>query len=114
MKSKTHSKDIILNIDQNNYRSIGIDLEFYKKRNPKLENIIKNKNDVLSNNFNLIQAWTMKEAAFKAVSNIDSSVNFLNEISINYQNNTFLFKKLKGFIKNISDEKSYISIAYIN
>lgn len=114
MKSKTHSKNIELNIKTNQYRSIGIDLEFYKKRNPKLKDFIANKKDNKGQvPLSILQEWTIKESAFKAVSNLNSSIKFLNEVIVDFENMTFSYEDLNGFIKLINNDNSFVSISYI-
>ena len=114
MKSKSHSQNITINIDSNNFKSIGIDLEFNKKRNPKLKNFLRNLHDKNFNKISILEEWTIKESSFKAISNLGYDIKFLNEISVDYQNNTFNFKNtLFGFFQIQKSNSCTIAISYI-
>lgn len=111
--SKTHSKNITLQINSNSYRAIGIDLEFNKNRNPKLKEFIYNKKDRIDEKLSLIDMWTIKEASFKAISNLGLNIILLNEVEIDYINSKFYFNNIEGFFQLNSDNKSSITIAYL-
>lgn len=112
--SKTHSKNFTLEIKSNTYKSIGIDLEFNKKRNPKLKEFIYNKKDKINSELSIIDMWTIKEATFKAISNLGINIVLLNEVEVDYIESKFYFKDIEGFFKLNSDKVSSITIAYIS
>ena len=111
--SKTHSKNITLQINSNSYSSIGIDLEFNKNRNPKLKEFIYNKKDKINPKLSLIDMWTIKEASFKAISNLGLNIILLNEVEVDYIKSKFYFNNIEGFFQITSDNKSSLTIAYI-
>ena len=114
MKSKTHSKNICINIDDHRYRSVGIDLEFYKKRNPKLKDYVANIKDKNATEMSILEVWTAKESCFKAISNLNKNIKFLHEVEIDYQNKTFEFEELKGNFHFKKNEECIIAISYIS
>jgi phosphopantetheinyl transferase (holo-ACP synthase) len=112
MLSKTHSKNITLSIKSNKYQSIGVDLEFNKVRNPRLIKFIKNENDILCNS-SILEQWVIKEAIFKAISNNGDNIKFLNESSVNFNNNTFYYKNIKGNYQVYKNNECILAIAFI-
>jgi phosphopantetheinyl transferase (holo-ACP synthase) len=113
MKSKSHSKNITINIKSEKFKSIGIDLEFNQKRNSKLKDFIRNNNDLNFDQASVLEEWTIKEASFKAISNIGFNISFLNEISVDYKKNTFSFENINGFFKIQKGNNCIIAISYI-
>ncbi len=92
--SISHNKDYAAAVVTNDpiINSIGIDIEARSRLiSPKIIEKIQNSLDIIDSNNRLllIQIWSMKEAAFKALSPIDNSIIILNDVWINCNNCNF-------------------------
>lgn len=80
--SISHTKNLLLVIiaDSNDYKSIGVDLEYAdRKIQPGTSKYFINKIDQVKT---LLKLWTEKEAAFKACSPLSDEITLLKQISI--------------------------------